>query len=99
MANRSTGGLQEHKLAYAHEHAEIRTLSGAIDALRPTILLGTYYTQCYIVCCTDIVVTSQTVENPAATTPPTYYSAQLCLQYIQQYIVDLLYSTDLCTVG
>lgn len=40
VKNRSSGGLQEHKLHYAHEHTEIETLKGAIDALQPTILLG-----------------------------------------------------------
>ena len=40
VKNRSTGGLQAHKLHYAHEHAEINNLKGAIDALKPSILLG-----------------------------------------------------------
>lgn len=40
VKNRSTGGIQEHKQHYAHEHAETPTLKGAIAALKPTMLLG-----------------------------------------------------------
>lgn len=40
VKNRSSGGLQEHKLHYAHEHAEISTPKEAINALKPSILLG-----------------------------------------------------------
>lgn len=40
VKNRSTGGIQGHKLPYAHEHAETATLKGAIAALKPTMLLG-----------------------------------------------------------
>lgn len=40
VKNRSAGGLQEHKLPYAHEHEEINNLKGAIISLKPTVLLG-----------------------------------------------------------
>lgn len=40
VKNRSTGGLHEHKLHYAHEHAELSTLKEAIAALKPSMLLG-----------------------------------------------------------
>lgn len=40
VKNRSSGGLQEHKMPYAHEHREVATLKEAIDALKPTALLG-----------------------------------------------------------
>jgi malate dehydrogenase (oxaloacetate-decarboxylating)(NADP+) len=36
----SRGDLEGHKVRYAHEHAEIPTLFGAISALSPTALIG-----------------------------------------------------------
>jgi malate dehydrogenase (oxaloacetate-decarboxylating)(NADP+) len=40
VKDRSSGGIQEHKSHYAHEHAEVATLKDAIAALKPTMLLG-----------------------------------------------------------
>ncbi|MFI5337129.1 MAG: NAD-dependent malic enzyme [Opitutales bacterium] len=37
---RSRTDLAEHKLPYAHEHAPVLTLAGAIEDLKPTILIG-----------------------------------------------------------
>jgi malate dehydrogenase (oxaloacetate-decarboxylating)(NADP+) len=37
---RSRENLAEHKLPYAHDHAPINDLQAAIEALRPTVLLG-----------------------------------------------------------
>ena len=38
----ATGGrpLASHKIPYAHEHAPVATLAEAVDALRPTVLVG-----------------------------------------------------------
>jgi malate dehydrogenase (oxaloacetate-decarboxylating)(NADP+) len=36
----SRSGLQEHKLKYAHAHEPVADLLGAVEALRPTILIG-----------------------------------------------------------
>jgi malate dehydrogenase (oxaloacetate-decarboxylating)(NADP+) len=33
-------GLAHHKIPYAHDHEPVATLAGAIDALRPTVLIG-----------------------------------------------------------
>ena len=38
--NRSSGGLQEHKMPYAHAHREISSLREAVADLKPSILLG-----------------------------------------------------------
>ncbi len=37
---RSRTDLAEHKLPYAHEHAPVATLLEAVEALRPTMLIG-----------------------------------------------------------
>ena len=36
----SRSDLNEHKQRFAHDHAEIRGLAEAVDAIRPTILIG-----------------------------------------------------------
>ena len=40
VKNRPGRPLAHHKLPYAHDHAPLRTLAEAVDALRPTVLLG-----------------------------------------------------------
>ena len=40
-AARNDGALPAHKLHFAHEHAPLSTLIAAVDALRPTALIGT----------------------------------------------------------
>ena len=40
VKDRSSGGLQDHKLHYAHPHAEVNTLLEAVKILKPTALLG-----------------------------------------------------------
>lgn len=37
---KSRTGLQEHKLAYAHDHEPIGSLQAAVEALQPTALIG-----------------------------------------------------------
>ena len=37
---RSRTGLAEHKLRFAHDHAPVATLAEAVEALRPTALIG-----------------------------------------------------------
>ncbi|MEZ5965517.1 MAG: NAD-dependent malic enzyme [Planctomycetota bacterium] len=36
----SRGNLEAHKLGYAHDHPPLRTLLEAVQALRPTVLIG-----------------------------------------------------------
>jgi malate dehydrogenase (oxaloacetate-decarboxylating)(NADP+) len=40
VKNRPGRPLAHHKLPYAHEHAPLRTLAEAVDAVRPTVLVG-----------------------------------------------------------
>ncbi len=40
VRNRSGRPLAHHKLPYAQDHAPLRTLAEAVDAVRPTILIG-----------------------------------------------------------
>ena len=40
VSNRSTGGLAEHKLHFAHAHDEMKSLKDCVASLKPTILLG-----------------------------------------------------------
>ena len=37
---KSRAGLQEHKLAYAHDHEPIESLLAAVEAIEPTALIG-----------------------------------------------------------
>jgi len=40
VKNRSTGGINEHKAPFAHEHAEMLELGDIVKELKPTALIG-----------------------------------------------------------
>lgn len=40
VKNRPKGGISEHKIHFAHEHAPVDTLAEAVDIIKPTILIG-----------------------------------------------------------
>merc|ERR1712179_321307 len=40
VANRSSGGITEHKAPFAHEHAEMAELGDIVKELKPTVLIG-----------------------------------------------------------
>lgn len=40
VKGRPAGGVSEHKAPFAHEHAPVDTLAEAVEAIRPTILIG-----------------------------------------------------------
>lgn len=40
VKNRPKGGITEHKVHFAHEHAPVDTLAEALNILKPTILIG-----------------------------------------------------------
>merc|ERR1712025_12068 len=40
VANRSSGGITEHKAPFAHEHEEMAELGDIVKALKPTVLIG-----------------------------------------------------------
>lgn len=40
VKDRPKGGISEHKVHFAHEHAPVDTLAEAVDVIKPTILIG-----------------------------------------------------------
>ena len=40
MADRSSGGISEHKAPFAHEHEEMKELGDIVRAIKPTCLIG-----------------------------------------------------------
>jgi len=40
VANRSSGGITEHKAPFAHEHEEMAELGDIVKELKPTVLIG-----------------------------------------------------------
>lgn len=40
VKDRPSGGLNEHKLPFAHEHAPVNTLAEAVEIIKPNILIG-----------------------------------------------------------
>merc|ERR1712183_759122 len=40
VANRSSGGISEHKAPFAHEHAEMKELGDIVKEIKPTVLIG-----------------------------------------------------------
>lgn len=40
VKDRPKGGINEHKVHFAHEHEPVDTLAEAVDQIKPTILIG-----------------------------------------------------------
>lgn len=40
VKDRPSGGINQHKAHFAHEHEPINTLAEAVDEIKPTILIG-----------------------------------------------------------